>query len=100
MNVKNAPAPDAGANNSASLTQQAAPAETKETEKTFTYDDEVSVMKLFQQHKRPSEICTLTGFPSYFVNASIDKFRENNNRLPKPPVDNSKMIMCTDGSVL
>lgn len=87
------------ANNSASLTQQAAPAETKETEKTFTYDDEVSVMKLFQQHKRPSEICTLTGFPSYFVNASIDKFRENNNRLPKPPVDHSKMIMCTDGSV-
>lgn len=84
---------------SASLTQQAAPAETKETEKTFTYDDEVSVMKLFQQHKRPSEICTLTGFPSYFVNASIDKFRENNNRLPKPPVDHSKMIMCTDGSV-
>lgn len=99
VNVKNAPAPDAGANNSASLTQHAAPAETKETEKTFTYDDEVSVMKLFQQHKRPSEICTLTGFPSYFVNDSIDKFRENNNRLPKPPVDHSKMIMCTDGSV-
>lgn len=83
----------------ASLTKQASPAEIEETNKTFIYKDEILVMKLFQQHKRPSEICSITGFPSYFVNASIDKFRENNNRLPKPPVDYSKMIMCTDGNI-
>lgn len=89
---------DAGhTHNSASLTQQAAPDTDSYEQKLNTYNDQVVVMKYFQQHKKPAEIVLLTGFSRQFINDSIDIFRKNHDCIPKPPVNHSNMIIRTDG---
>ena len=82
---------------SASLTQQAAPDTDSYEQKLNTYNDQVVVMKYFQQHKKPAEIVLLTGFSRQFINDSIDIFRKNHDCIPKPPVNHSNMIIRTDG---
>ena len=67
----------------------------------LSYEEENKIIKLWNKRIKPKEIVKRTGFSDFQVNNTIDKYKENGYKLPKPKeiIPDNKKIPRYDGSL-